>query len=190
MPRILNIGVGNGYFEETVRQRGWKMQSLDPDKKTINRLVEKGFKAQKGVIEQIPFDDTGFDFVTASEVLEHLDDEQRHKGLQEVARVLKGGGWFLGTVPYREDLFVNRVICPKCEEVFHRWGHQKSFDAKAMRNELEPFFEDVGVRTTAFVPFRRQSVTRAIKSLVYLIRAKYGANLATTSIYFSARNGQ
>ena len=187
VPRVLNIGVGNGYLEETTQRLGWDIHSLDPDGKTIKRLIEKGIRAHRGYIERMSFNDASFNFVTASEVLEHLTDEQRHRGIGEVARVLERGGWFIGTVPYSENLFANQVVCPKCGEVFHRWGHQKSFDIKTIRDELSIFLDVVETKRTAFVSFREGSVKAKIRSFARLVLAKCGASIVTANIYFAAR---
>lgn len=135
----------------------------------------------------MPFRDASFEFVVASEVLEHLGDDQRVIGIREAVRVLSHRGWFLGTVPYREDLLLNQVICPRCGEVFHRWGHRKSFDMNIVRSELSPLFNDVLVRKTAFVAFRGRTFFGMIKSFLRLILARYGAAIAAPSIYFAAR---
>jgi SAM-dependent methyltransferase len=187
IPRVLNIGAGNGYLEESFRNRGWEVHSLDPDEKTIMRLVERGINAHKGHIERMPFPNAMFDFVTASEVLEHLTDEQRRIGIGEIVRTLKEGGWFIGTVPYSENLIENQVLCPKCGDVFHRWGHRKSFSIKTLSDELCEFLDVLEVRRTAFVAFRGRSLFGKIKSLVRLILAKYGEMVAIPSIYFCAR---
>jgi len=78
-------------------------------------------------------------------------------------------------------------VCPRCGEVFHRWGHQKSFDIKTIHDELLPFFEVLEVRRTAFVAFRERSFMGKLKGLIQLVMAKYGAAVAGPSIYFSVR---
>ena len=100
-----------------------------------------------------------------SEVLEHLDDSERGEGLAEIRRVLKRGGFIVGTVPYRETLEQNVTICPHCAEVFHRWGHKKAFELADIRKELSPHFhiERVDVRT-AFVSLSRRSMLGSVKS--------------------------
>ena len=127
-PRVLNVGAGSGYFERRARDRGWKIHTLDPDESTIGRLGAEGIAAHCGAIEQAALPSDHFDFVVASEVLEHLDHDQRRAGIAQVARLLRPGGWFLGTVPYCEDLAANQVVCPACGERFHRWGHQTAFE--------------------------------------------------------------
>jgi SAM-dependent methyltransferase len=190
IPRVLNIGAGNGYLEESAQELGWDIYTLDPDEETINRLKEKGIKGHVGFIERMPFDDESFDFVIASEVLEHLDDDKRQIGIREVFRVIVQGGWFLGTVPYCENLRLNQVVCPKCGEVFHRWGHRKSFDAKTIRDELSLFLDVIDVKRTAFVSFRGRSASGKIKSLIRLVLAKLGSPIAVPSIYFMARKSR
>lgn len=190
IPCVLNIGAGNGYLEKTAQKLGWDINSLDPDDGTVKRLVERGIKGHTGYIEQMPFNNASFDFVVASEVLEHLSDEQRHRAIGEVFRVSVQGGWFLGTVPYCENLLLNQVVCPQCGEIFHRWGHRKSFDIKAIRDELSGFFDVAKVKKTAFVSFRGRSVLGKIKGLIRFILAKHGSAIAVPSIYFIARKSR
>jgi SAM-dependent methyltransferase len=190
IPRVLNIGAGNGYLEEKATRLGWVIYSLDPDEGAVNRLLEKGIRAYRGYMGDMPFADDSFDFVVASEVLEHLDVQRLHEGLKEVVRVMRGGAWFIGTVPYRENLALNEVVCPRCQEVFHRWGHQRSFDLQTMRSELLSFFNKAVVKRKGFVAFRGRSCMGKIKSLVRYILAHYGAPIASPNIYFAARKPQ
>ena len=187
LPHVLNIGVGSGYFEDTIQRLGWEIYSLDPDRTAITRLIEKGVNAQRGYIEQMSFDDASFNFVIASEVLEHLSDEQTQRGISEVARVLKPGGFFIGTVPYSENLLKNQVVCPKCGEVFHRWGHKKSFDMKTIRDELSSHLDVLVLKRRAFESFRGESLKVKLLKLARLIIAEYGAEMALPSVYFVAK---
>jgi len=186
-PRVLNIGAGNGFFEKSSKQIGWDIYSLDPDEDTIRRLSDQGIKSYRGNIEEMPFNDENFDFVVASEVLEHLNDDQLDKGKSEICRVLKKRGFLIGTVPYCEDLSLNFVVCPKCEENFHRWGHQQSFDLEKVKDVLSPLFSDIHVKRRAFVQFRGQGVWGIVEGVVRIIMAKYGVKISSTNIYFDAR---
>lgn len=187
VPRVLNIGAGDGYFEKKGAQLGWEIFSLDPDEGAVNLLLGNGIGAYQGYMENMPFDDDSFDVVVASEVLEHLNDQQLRRGLAEVARVLRSHGWFMGTVPHDEDLLLNEVVCPKCREVFHRWGHQRSFKLGTLRAALSPFFSTVTVKRKAFVEFRGRRLTGKIKSLARFILGHYGSPIAVPNIYFTAR---
>jgi SAM-dependent methyltransferase len=186
-PRVLNIGVGGGYFEELIVRKKGVAYSVDPDERALARLASKGVQCFVGTIERLPFAQDSLDFAVVSEVLEHLEDSERSNGLAEIRRVLKPGGYVLGTVPYRENLKQSLTVCPHCGEVFHRWGHKKEFDFDTMRNELEPHFDIQRMTRTAFVSFSRGSALGLIKSFVRLILAKYGEPIAVPSLYFVAR---
>ena len=186
-PAVLNIGVGNGYLEDLILRGGANAYSLDPDVQALTRLAEKGVKCSVGSIEHLPLADDTLDFVVVSEVLEHLDDGERNKGLAEIRRILKPGGYILGTVPYRENLRQNITICPHCEEIFHRWGHRKSFDLGDMTKDLAAHFHIEWVTCTAFISLTPGSMLMLVKSLARFVLAKLGEAIAVPSIYFVAR---
>ncbi len=133
-PTVLNIGVGNGWLEKRCLEQGWKVYALDPSKESIKNLETFGVIGEVGYIEKNSYADNLFDLVFCSEVIEHLSNEQINLGLLEIERILKKGGVLIGTVPYKENLIDNQVVCPKCGEVFHKWGHQQSFDVKSLIN--------------------------------------------------------
>ena len=188
-PAVLNIGVGNGCLEELILRGGGDAYSVDPDVRALARLAEKGVKCYAGSIEHLPLADNTLDFVVVSEVLEHLDDAERSKGLSEIHRILKPGGFIVGTVPYREVLQQNMTICPHCGEVFHRWGHKKTFDLRDIAQELAPHFHIKRVTRTAFVSFSSGSTLALVKNLVRFVLAKLGEAIAVPSIYFVAQKG-
>ena len=186
-PAVLNIGAGNGYLELTAATRGWAIQSLDPDSRAIAKLAAQGIAARQGYIENLPHADAAFDCVVASEVLEHLSVNQREQGLKDIARVLKPAGWFLGTVPYNENLAEGQVVCPCCGALFHRWGHQATFDEPVMRRLLSSRFDVSELRHTAFVDWRGRSLAGKLKGLARVCLAQCGAAIAVPTLYFAAR---
>lgn len=183
-PKVLNIGVGSGHFEQTALARGWEVHSLDPDAVAIVRLQATGVTGHVGYIERMEIADNQFDAVVASEVLEHLHDEQRAAGLREIVRVLKPGCWFLGTVPYNENLKAGDVICPCCGTLFHRWGHQKSFTRENLRAELALHFVVNEIRQTAFVSYRDRGLFGKLKSFTRVMLARCGQMIAVPSLYW------
>jgi SAM-dependent methyltransferase len=53
-------------------------------------------------IQNLPFKENAFDAVICSHVLEHIPDDK--KGMKEILRVLKIGGWAVLQVPINEEL--------------------------------------------------------------------------------------
>lgn len=184
--RVLNIGVGDGYFEEQALKAGLEVYSVDPDAGAVAQVTEQGARGAIGVIESLPFESEYFDVVTASEVLEHLGSEQRSLGLAEISRVLNPGGLFIGTVPYAEDLSLNETVCPCCGMVFHRWGHQASFTLESMRHELESCFVVQELRRTAFVSYIDRGLGGKVKAVFRVMLAKFGQQIASPNILFLA----
>lgn len=152
--RVLNIGAGNGRFEELCLRRGADVYALDPGPATIDALRRRlglGDKAVTGVSDKIPFGDAFFDAVVMSEVLEHLEPAALRATLAEARRVLRPGGRFTGTVPCGENLAEQETMCPKCGERFHRWGHKLSFSARSLTAALAEYFPEPRVEKKLFV---------------------------------------
>ena len=152
--RVLNIGVGGGVFEACALRLGIDVHTLDPDTDAIIALRQRlglGDKAQAGRCEAIPFADGLFDAVVMSEVLEHLDDATLERTRAEVRRVLKPAGRFIITVPARERLDEQMVVCPHCRHRHHRWGHVQSFDTQRLRTWLERDFTVVSLIERPFI---------------------------------------
>lgn len=151
---VLNIGCGNGRFEELAAKRGIRIHSCDPSAAAIENLRQRldlGERAKVGTIAKLPFADGTFDVVVVSEVLEHLTPVVMAAGLGEIRRVLKEHGRILGTVPADEDLREQQVVCPHCAQVFHRWGHEQSFTLAGLRKPLEAEFAEVIIQKRPFI---------------------------------------
>lgn len=185
---VLNIGVGPGRLERILLERGWRVASLDPSGKALEALAGVEVDARCGYAQQMPFDTASFDVVIASEVLEHIPAATRVDALAEVERVLKPGGWFIGSVPYREILSDQEVICPACGTVFHRWGHVSSFDVPDLQNQLSRNFDRIACRRRSFVDWRgARSPVTFIKAVAQSLMGRLGEPIATPSIEFAAR---
>lgn len=189
--RVLNVGVGNGYLESLLVKRNVDVYSLDPSAESIGRLRNQlgmGQRAQQGYSQRMPFDADSFDMVIMTEVLEHLPSDTLRATLTEVRRVLKPGGAFAGTVPYREDLAANQVICPHCQREFHRWGHAQRFDSASLRTLFEEHGYSIErMYARAFPDFRRAGVRLLLKAFVRYVLGRMGEPLVGPNLYFRAR---
>lgn len=183
--KVLNIGAGGALFEKLVLlKNGVEVYTLDPSEKTIQKIksIIGDERAKVGYAQKIPFDDDSFDVVVMTEVLEHLKEDVLIESLKEVHRVLKDGGRFIGTVPYRENLDEQIVVCPNCGDVFHRWGHVQSFDEKKLQNLLSVYFETISLRPKLFIPWGilnwKGKIAAIFDYIFYIIKIKKrGLNL-------------
>ncbi len=78
---VLEIGVGNGLVCNYLKQRGFKVTTLDVDERLNPDKV--------GSVLTIPFPEGSFEVVACYEVLEHLPFEDFPKALKEIHRVSK-----------------------------------------------------------------------------------------------------
>jgi SAM-dependent methyltransferase len=183
----LNIGIGSGVLERMLVDEGFRVSALDPDATSVARVSGAGVDARVGAAEQLPFDSGTFDAIVASEVLEHLNAEESRAALKEISRALKPGGVFLGTVPYREQLAGNVVVCPDCGCRFHRWGHQQAFDGRSLAGLLQERFDVLHMSKRSFVQWTARP-SRLLKSALRWVLGRAGEPIASPHLYFECRN--
>ena len=184
---VLNIGTGDGYLEKRVKAQGWESYALDPNPAAIERLAQEGIQGRVGRIEQIPFADGMFDVVVVSEVLEHISENQLPEALREIERVLARGGHLVGTVPYRERLEDWRVVCPSCGDIFHRWGHQSSFDERSMSRRISELFEIEALGPKYLPPWRRLNWKGTLTAILKWSLANLGVHGSGENLFFLAK---
>ncbi len=190
--RALNIGVGSGALEELAIGKGVEIWSLDPSQRAIDRLRERlpvADRARVGYSQDPPFPADQFDVVVMTEVLEHLDETTRDATLEQVRRILRPGGRFIGTVPARERLDVSEVVCPNCTHRFHRWGHESSFDVRSMSDLLGRHFSPVTIEERFFNEWESVGWGRRFAGLVkkFLSWRGLGPYGVARNIYFCVR---
>lgn len=96
---VLDVGTSTGTNLRMLREIGFgNVAGLDFSRDAIAYCESKGFGGvREGDICAMPFADDSFDLVLATDIIEHVDDDQT--ALHEIARVLKPGGLVLVTVP-------------------------------------------------------------------------------------------
>lgn len=118
---ILDIGTGSGDFINTLKETfaDAKITAVDPDKDSLatarTRFPDIGFSEM--VAENLQFNDNSFDLVSISMALHHLN--KIRKGLTEMKRVVKPGGWII----------INELISDNlnpAQEVHKMYHHFKS----------------------------------------------------------------
>lgn len=100
--RFLDIGFGAGTFLSAAAERAWEVFGSEVSYPAVSAAEKLGFKVFFGKLTEARFPDEYFDVITASEILEHLEDPM--VDLAEIARVLRPGGLFWATTPSSRSL--------------------------------------------------------------------------------------
>lgn len=79
--KILEVGVGNGLVENVLQKLGYKVETLDIDKKVHPTYL--------GDIRQIPLAANSYDTILCAQVLEHIPYVEVSQALKELHRVSK-----------------------------------------------------------------------------------------------------
>ncbi len=106
---VLEVGCGDGFQRDRLIERFARVFAIDASHRP-GRPAGFAF----AVAEALPFPNATFDLVVSSSVIEHLDD--RRRGLDEIVRVLRPGGYTAHVVPSRfwkaASLFFNPIGYP------------------------------------------------------------------------------
>ena len=97
---VLDVGCGLGDVLAGLKG-DYQLAGMDYARSNVQaatrRLGERAVIKQ-GSIYEMPFDSNAFDVALCLEVLEHIEDDAR--GVRDIARVLKPGGFLIAAVPY------------------------------------------------------------------------------------------
>lgn len=112
--RLLDCGAGTGRFAAEM-QAHCQVAVLDSHEESLRRLRQRFAPAQVLTLVdgRIPLPDGAMDFVTALDVLEHV--ERDAVAVEEFARVLKPGGIAIVTVP------AGRALWSDWDEALHHY---------------------------------------------------------------------
>lgn len=173
-----DLGCGDGYLTYLLTQRGFRVVSIDISKSRLEKL-KKRLDNRLVTLLLTDLSNTSlmsnqFDYVIMSEVLEHLI--QYEKALAEVYRIIKPGGHFILTVPYKEP--IKTVTCPHCLHSFNPDGHVNSFN----RENLPSTIEETGFNVEQIMTFR----SRITNQLQYHLKIPYGRFIKLLDAFFVA----
>lgn len=99
--KFLEVGCGLGYFSHKAYELGAGVTGVDIGSSLIkiNRGKTPDARFIVASASKLPFEDELFDVVLSTEVIEHVDKQE--KALKEMIRVLKKGGILVITTPNR-----------------------------------------------------------------------------------------
>jgi ubiquinone/menaquinone biosynthesis C-methylase UbiE len=146
--RLLDLGCGFGRHAYEGLRRGARVVAADMahdelvEVRTMFEAMREAGEAPpsgtaavvRGDATCLPFEDGSFDRIIASEVLEHIPDDDA--ALNELARVLRPGGTIAVTVP----AWLSETICWKLSDAYHapiaEGGHLRIYTERTMREKL------------------------------------------------------
>ncbi len=144
--RVIDVGCGQGRHSFEAYRRGADIVAFDQNaadladvKVMFGAMAEIGeapghawAETVQGDALALPFDDGEFDVVIASEILEHIPDDER--AIAELVRVLKPGGALAVTVPR----WLPERICWALSDEYHanEGGHVRIYRADELRAKI------------------------------------------------------
>lgn len=145
---VLDIGSGRGRFPFTLAENGFRVIGLEyvtslvkkNNEEVLNKALDGSIRFVEGDALDIPFSDDGFDGVVDIGLLQHLNQSDFEQYKNEVARVLKPGGYFLLSV-LSKDTPVYFTWHPKNDEMssYEKEGLQYYFFTD---EEIKKLFEN------------------------------------------------
>jgi ubiquinone/menaquinone biosynthesis C-methylase UbiE len=100
--KVLDVGCAYGWALDSLRGKANELWGIDADEAVLShaRATYPDVHFVHGSAASLPFRDEEFDVVVLSEVIEHLQEAEKGRALDEVHRVLKTGGLLVFTAPY------------------------------------------------------------------------------------------
>jgi ubiquinone/menaquinone biosynthesis C-methylase UbiE len=140
--QVLDVGCGKGRFARVLQEQNpcAEIWGLDISEEML-RFVPAGIHTKAGSMTELPFADSTFDFVYATESLEHAVDIER--AVNEMCRVVKPGGK-LAIIDKNAEHW-GRLKTSAWERWFTRGELEKLLarNCKKVHSEFLSYWEDV-----------------------------------------------
>ncbi|QGY45337.1 methyltransferase domain-containing protein [Maribellus comscasis] len=132
--KILDVGCGKAWVAKELCPRGCEVVSMDISlENTSEALKRYPFENHAAVVADVfslPFKENVFDYIVASEIIEHVADPA--KFVENLIRVLKPGGSLIVTTPYKEK--IRYSLCVHCNNPTPLHAHIHSFDERILKD--------------------------------------------------------
>ena len=145
LPRVLNLGTGEGDYDPMIVQYSALLQSCDINEtdiefaKALNANIENLEYRVENALD-LSFDSNSFDLIISIDVLEHVGKPERM--IEEISRILKPGGMAFITFPSLDFPFtydpINRLLSyftnKKIAQGAYAFGHEYLVSGKDFKN--------------------------------------------------------
>lgn len=129
---ILDVGCGRAWVAQELCPKNYEVVSMDISlENTTGALKKYPYDNHTAIVADafsLPFIENVFDYIIASEIIEHVADPAAF--VQNLVRVLKPGGTLIVTTPYKEK--IKYTLCVHCNKLTPLHAHLHSFDEKIL----------------------------------------------------------
>ena len=145
--RVLDLCCGTGWTANELANVAKVVKAVDYSKESIEK-AKKEFQNENLFFEQmnalnLNYPDSSFDTVVSMEAIEHFTENDGKVFLSEVCRVLKKGGYFVGSTPQVETKNPLKILAMKKIDPYHLHLYSK----KMLEKSLSAIFNRVEVES-------------------------------------------
>ena len=145
--RVLDLCCGTGWTANELSNVAKMVKAVDYSKESIEK-AKKEFQNENLFFEQmnalsLKYPDSAFDTVVSMEAIEHFTENDGKVFLSEVYRVLKKGGYFVGSTPQVETKNPLKILAMKKIDPYHLHLYSK----KMLEKSLSAIFNRVEVES-------------------------------------------
>jgi len=160
--KLLDVGCGIGYMVSLFSKK-CKAYGIDAEAESIK--IAKELNEGNGIFLagnalKMPFKKNAFDYVIASEIIEHVPNDNLF--MKEIVRVTKKRGTIILTTPSLEGLF-------KVSDTCHEYGTEKHFKEGYKEEEIVKLFKRNGCKVKKV----RYSMIFFTQTLINLVKIAY-----------------
>jgi 2-polyprenyl-3-methyl-5-hydroxy-6-metoxy-1,4-benzoquinol methylase/DNA-directed RNA polymerase subunit RPC12/RpoP len=135
--RILDVGCGKAWVAQLFCPAGFDVVSMDISIRNTSKALKKfPFDHHSAIVADafhLPFRKNTFDFIIASEIIEHVHDPKTF--ILNLFSILKPGGKLIITTPYKEK--IQYSLCIHCNKPTPVHAHLHSFDEEILKSLYE-----------------------------------------------------
>lgn len=132
---LLEIGSFCGIFLNRIRQDGWTVSGLDPDRSAAQYARKTyGLNIVNAVLPCPELPTQNYDAVVMLHVIEHMPDPSEN--LVDIYRILKPGGVLVVETP-RFDSLIFKILGRRERSLSNCYGHIQFFTVPSLRAMLE-----------------------------------------------------